>query len=90
MEGILVDATFLARHGGQCPSSTYGCSTLIYVLETGDVLCGDCATTFFQADTEDTVGICAGYWEGPVINCDECGKDITSCYGNPDEEETIS
>lgn len=27
------------------------------------------------------------YYEGPAVQCDECGAMITSVYGDPDEDE---
>ena len=28
------------------------------------------------------------YWEGPDLQCVECGEPIESAYGDPDESET--
>jgi hypothetical protein len=28
------------------------------------------------------------YYEGPPLICDDCGVEIESAYGDPDEEES--
>jgi hypothetical protein len=28
------------------------------------------------------------YYEGPPLICDDCGTEIESAYGDPDEEES--
>lgn len=50
---------------------------------SGDVMCPACATkerftTAFVADV---------YWEGPPEQCCECGAELESAYGDPDEGE---
>lgn len=55
---------------------------LMYVGD-GYVLCGPCAS---QADKDVQGGLVQQtHWEGPAIDCEECGVSIESAYGDPEE-----
>ena len=40
-----------------------------------------------KGDTSDPVVAGDVYWEGPNIECEDCGGLIESAYGDPDEDE---
>lgn len=56
---------------------------LMYV---GDVfaMCGDCASKMSKGEQDKLVT--QVHMEGPSISCEECGKEVESAYGDPDEE----
>ena len=56
---------------------------IIFVLDSGDVLCAECAKREFLTHQTDSVTADIHY-EGPSIFCDECSKEIESAYGDPD------
>lgn len=79
-------------YGGQLPSAVYGCYSVIYLLEHEDkVMCAECASkqwhenAFSPEYTDDIVYSC--YDEGPTIYCEDCGREIESQYGDPDETQ---
>ncbi len=49
-------------------------------------ICADCANKD-ESQISDLVTGCEVYYEGPTIQCEDCGKDIESAYGDPDEDE---
>ncbi len=61
---------------------------ILYLTSRNDVLCPDCAQKAvddpetFDVDLPVFVDI---YYEGPTIQCDECGAFIESAYGDPRE-----
>ena len=61
--------------------TSYGCYPLVYRGERSTLLCADCALK--EGLTEDSGYI---HWEGPARECDECGEEIESAYGDPEEE----
>lgn len=68
---------------GKClPFTIPGCYTLIYFNEKDEVLCSGCATKV----AEEIIHV-RTYDEGPTINCSDCGKEIESSYGEPEEED---
>lgn len=71
----------LLREDGTLPCFTeVGCYNLTYLDVFGAVICPDCANK-----SEDVKGGFV-YWEGPSLQCDECGAEIESEYGDPKEE----
>jgi hypothetical protein len=59
----------------------YGMYPLILITEDGITICQDCANKSEQeCFNEGDI-----YYEGPDIECDECGQMIQSAYGDPDE-----
>jgi hypothetical protein len=76
---------------GKLPAYARAGGYPIYYLDReNSVMCADCATK--SADDPDEIekfkpesyGI---HYEGPVINCDQCGAEIESAYGDPNTEE---
>lgn len=70
----------------QLPSYAWPGGYPMYYLDNDhSELCPDCA----NEHEEGGEGISAGgtHMEGPPIQCENCGKDIESAYGDPDEEE---
>lgn len=93
-----LDLTAWLRGGGFEPSNTEGFATfkawkrldrftslgsypLVY-LHHGRCICPPCASLVgcepFSAEV---------HWEGGPVECEECGGDIESAYGEPDREE---
>ncbi|HZZ17161.1 MAG TPA: hypothetical protein VFE08_14500 [Candidatus Sulfotelmatobacter sp.] len=68
--------------------SEMGAYTIVYLTEQGNELCADCATrALYLLDDESDPPIASGtYDEGPVIQCDDCNRDIESSYGDPEEK----
>lgn len=62
--------------------SSIGGYPIIYVGD-GDVYCGTCAGKMDKSDSDKLVG--RMYEEGSPIECDECGKQMESAYGDPDD-----
>jgi hypothetical protein len=61
---------------------------LYYVTVNGDTICPECAnrdTDYGQRPIARDV-----HWEGEPIACDDCGKDIESAYGDPDDDKEPS
>lgn len=52
---------------------------LFYLTRNGLTICPSCA----NEDTSDAVIAGDAYWEGPTIDCDDCGRGIESAYGDP-------
>ena len=61
-----------------------GCYPLYYIDKENNVLCPECANNYDEY-SEPLVDYDV-YWEGPPMTCDNCGKEIESAYGDPDEE----
>jgi hypothetical protein len=59
---------------------------VVYIDKEGNDLCPNCANTLRHDEYSPPI---AGdvYWEGPVIHCEECNREIESAYGDPDAEE---
>lgn len=55
----------------------------------GDVLCAKCAS-IAQRLMPKAVFVPFIYWEGPAVDCAECGKVLASEYGDPDAAEEIA
>ena len=71
---------------GKLPAFAWpGGYPMYYFDKHGDVLCPRCA----NREIDDSAAIVNGgvYWEGPIIQCDDCGEDIESAYGDPEESE---
>lgn len=59
--------------------------SVLFTTDRGDCLCATCAKReFIMSNIDVTAGT---YDEGPILQCDECGTEIESSYGDPDEEE---
>lgn len=80
---------------GRYPTQENG-YPFIYYAEDGGVLCPACVNgeNGSVAHVNGTRGEDAQWnviesdvhWEGPPIQCDHCGKEIESAYGDPEEE----
>lgn len=66
------------------PAYADGGYPIIYIVayDSGTV-CAECA---MELDGEEIADF-AVYYEGPTIECAECGKAIESAYGDPDAED---
>ena len=81
--------------GKAYPLTDLGFYPIIYICEDGGVLCADCVNDNLELirnakkdhDPQWNVIGYDVYYEGPIINCDNCNKDIESAYGDPDAEE---
>lgn len=62
---------------------------ILYLTAGGCDLCADCATKalYLLDDEPDPPVACDVYWEGPPLNCDDCGREVQSAYGDPDDPE---
>lgn len=65
---------------------------LHYYAKDGGVLCHNCANDEIMRtiDPDDEQFYIVGgdvYWEGPAPQCDHCGREIESAYGDPWAEE---
>lgn len=81
--------------------SSFGCYTILYHTADGGELCAACVNgengsevgsddVVYDDGTSDpqwTVVAAGTYDEGPTIQCDHCGADIESSYGDPDAPE---
>jgi hypothetical protein len=76
-----------AESGGQLPQYTcVGSYTMLYYSEDfSDVFCADCATEALNTDEPPAHYLV--YLEGSVEYCCECGKELESSYGDPEENE---
>src|ERR1700747_2819068 len=91
----VLNAAILDDHGYPKPLirlpfySWPGSYTIIYLTRGGDTLCAECATKEIRAwmydDSDDPPVEYGTYDEGPVIQCDDCNRDIESSYGDPEE-----
>lgn len=71
--------------GGTLPQFTsIGCYTIGYWTKKSNPMCAACAT--IHSDDTNPVMYAGTYDEGPTIECEECGKEIESSYGDPDED----
>ena len=71
---------------GKLPAFAWpGGYPIIYFTRDGLTICPDCANSV----SDDSQAPVSGdvYWEGPTIECDDCGNDIESAYGDPDLDE---
>jgi hypothetical protein len=61
---------------------------ILYLDGENSTLCAECATK--SLNDPDEIGKFKPvafdvYYEGPVTNCDQCGAEIESAYGDPEE-----
>jgi hypothetical protein len=74
------------KFGEKLPAYTsHGSYPLVYYTKHQDQLCADCASKpRYLSDPVTDVDV---YYEGPPIECEDCGKEIQSAYGDPNENE---
>jgi hypothetical protein len=76
---------------GQLPAFAWpGGYPIIYIDKDGSTLCAKCATK--SLDDPDEVPqfkpvACDVYYEGPIVQCEQCNVDIESAYGDPSENK---
>lgn len=71
---------------GKLPSYAWpGGYQMVYLTRDGGCICPDCA----NKDVDQSQDVISGdvYWEGPAMQCDDCGKLIESAYGDPSESD---
>ncbi len=79
------------------PLTSIGAYPVYTVLRDGGLLCAQCARDNYRHISEHTrhpewsddwavVGA-EVYWEGPEIDCTQCGHPLDSAYGPTDEED---
>jgi hypothetical protein len=83
-------------HAGTLPTYAWpGGYPMEYITADGGVLCPDCANgrNGSEASTREDApadwrmvdgGV---HWEGPAHECDHCGAEIASAYGDPDNPD---
>lgn len=69
------------------PLATYawpgGYPVVYYDAQDWDTLCAACATEFRHGGGQLLSDI---YWEGPSLECANCGEEIQSAYGDVKEQ----
>lgn len=62
---------------------------ILYLDRDNSTLCAKCATESLK-DPDEVPQFkpvaCDIYYEGPTLQCDQCGTDIESAYGDPKTE----
>lgn len=61
-----------------------GCYPMFYIDAECGELCPDCANKLRDQVVDGDV-----FWEGPAMNCQECGRMIESAYGDPAAETEV-
>ena len=62
--------------------SSVGGYSILYLDAEDNVLCACCASLEGLLDINGHP-----FWEGPALDCDECGETIESSYGDPDQDQ---
>ncbi len=58
---------------------------MYYVTRDGLTICPQCAGDDEKNDSDPVVGGDV-FWEGPPMWCDDCGREMESAYGDPDND----
>lgn len=69
-----------ASDGTLLAYTSIGSYPIIYLTESGDVVCNVCASNDNTSDPVVNMGV---HWEGKPETCADCGKEIESAYGVP-------
>ena len=70
-------------NGGTLPAYAWpGGYPIMYIDKDGESLCAECA------DKEEKPVTYYVNYEGATEQCAECGKDLPSAYGDPEEDKT--
>lgn len=70
------------KETGKLPAFSFpGLYPIFYLNDREDILCAECAAKNAEEVVNHSI-----YWEGPSMYCDECGEEIQSAYGDPEEE----
>lgn len=59
---------------------------IMYVDKSNNTICPACANAMRHDEYGNAPLWYDVYWEGPALQCEECGSAIESAYGDPDEE----
>lgn len=62
--------------------SEAGGYTLLYLENNGSVYCNECAPNEIENIVKSFI-----HWEGEPLTCENCGKELESEYGVPEENE---
>jgi hypothetical protein len=91
------DLTHFLRTSTGGNFTSHGCYTLVMYCADGEVVHPLCVRANLKSylsrvspgsGTRSDRVVCAGtYDEGPALQCVECGEDIESSYGDPEETE---
>lgn len=72
----------------------WGSYPLVYVTANMSKICSACANGQNGSEASEThedeqwrLVDCAVYWESAPLQCDHCGADIESVYGDPNASE---
>ena len=65
------------------PFAFPGGYTILFTTDDGSVLCADCAKKEYLSGIDVS---CGTYDEGPTMHCDDCGHEMESSYGDPEQE----
>jgi hypothetical protein len=83
-----------AKDGRDLPAYAWpGGYPILYLDGQNEILCPLCATKAhndkdeFQCNKPEVAFV---YYEGPELECVDCGARFESAYGDPDEEETYN
>ena len=92
-DGPVRYARYLESGPGRFGAERYawpGGYPILYFDRCGDALCADCAgrARFLSAVRDGKAARLTGdiYYEGPPVDCAECGRTVASAYGDPDEK----
>jgi hypothetical protein len=58
---------------------------ITYYTRDGMTVCAECASR--ETDPWQEAEAADVYYEGPTIQCDDCGCEIESAYGDPDDPD---
>ena len=83
------------EENGKVPAYAWpGGYGILYYTDDGGTLCPDCVNANLDLckDKDDPqwhVFAWDIYYEGPSLYCDNCGKELESEYGDPEEEKEV-
>lgn len=77
----------LIKAYGELPQcSSMGGYGFVYLDNNNDCLCPSCANKLKDDEITEIVNVFI-HWEGDDMTCDNCGNNLPSEYGIPQEEE---
>jgi len=88
VESVTIDLELFILNGKAQAHTEQGGYPLMYVSQSGELLCPDCVTRYWQEDEyhpEEGDPIVALYphMEGEAVACDDCGEYTESAYDVP-------
>ena len=73
------------KPGEELPAFAWpGGYPIVYYLGDGDAICSKCVNDYHSYKQVKYGDV---YWEGPPEECAECGAEIESAYGDPNDSE---